>query len=152
MDDLQQLEQWAEPLWRSLEPAARRTLAMKIGRALRGSQAARIGRQENPDGSRYEKRKRQPPARGKRGRIKRGAMFVKLRQAKFLRMTANENEIAVGYTARVARIARVHQEGRIDAVRPGGARVRYAQRALLGFTQSDRDLVRDLLLEHLAGV
>ena len=150
VDDLAQLETWAEGLLRRMEPAARRQLARKVGQALRRSQAQRIARQQNPDGSRYERRKKQ--VRGKSGRIKRAAMFVKLRQAKFLRVSANENAIAVGYVGRASRIARIHQEGGVDAVRPGGARVRYAQRVLLGFTQADRDMVRDMLIEHLGGM
>ena len=40
----------------------------------------------------------------------------------------------------------------MDQVRPGGARVRYEQRRLLGFSSDNRDLIRDLLLEHLADV
>lgn len=35
----------------------------------------------------------------------------------------------------VARIARVHQEGLTDPVRPGGPKARYDKRVLLGFTK-----------------
>lgn len=76
-------------------------------------------------------------------------MFAKLRQAKYLKVMATDAAVAVGFTGRVARIARVHQDGRMDAVRPGGPRVRHEQRVLLGFAAADRELVRELLLEHL---
>jgi len=39
-------------------------------------------------------------------------MFAKIRQARHLRVRAKPNEVAVGFTERVSRIAMVHQEGR----------------------------------------
>lgn len=145
--ELKALEQWVAPLLRKLEPTERRRLARMVGQALRRSQSQRITQQRAPDGTLYPARKNQ--LRDKRGRIKRQKMFAKLRQAKYLKVMATDSAAAVGFTGRVARIARVHQDGRMDAVRPGGPRVRYEQRVLLGFTAADRELVRELLLEHL---
>ena len=147
MDELQPLEAWAEPLLASLSPAARSRLARRIGTALRKSQGDRIGRQAAPDGSPFTPRKEH--ARDKKGRIKRHAMFAKMRQARHLKVRTNPNEVAVGFFGRVARIAQVHQDGLVDAVRPGGPRVRYEQRALLGFSAGDQTMIRDLLLDHL---
>ncbi|QSQ38930.1 phage virion morphogenesis protein [Xanthomonas translucens] len=147
MDDLSALEAWAAPLLRRLEPGERRRLARTVGAALRRSQTQRIARQQNPDGSGYAPRKQQ--LRSKTGRIRKLKMFVKLRQARYFKIIATEQAVSVGFTGRVSRIARVHQEGMMDAVRPGGPRARYEQRVLLGFTPADRELVQQLLMEHL---
>lgn len=150
MDDLEQLEDWLEPLLAQMTPAARNQLARRIGQALRRHESQRIARQVNPDGSAYVPRKK--ALRSRSGRIKRGAMFAKLRQARHLKVRINPNEVTVGFLGRVSNIARVHQDGRMDLVRPGGPRVRYTQRKLLGFTPQNRELVRDLLLDHLDSV
>ena len=147
MDELAALETWAAPLLRRLDPDERRRLARTIGTALRRSQTQRIVRQQNPDGTPYAPRKQQ--LRTKTGRIKRLKMFVKLRQAKYFKIMPTDNAVSVGFTGRVGRIARVHQEGLIDAVRPGGPRVRYEPRLLLGFSPANRDEVRRLLMAHL---
>jgi len=147
VDDLAALEAWAAPLLRRLDPGERRRLARSVGTALRRSQTQRIARQQSPDGTPYAPRKQQ--LRSKTGRIKRLKMFVKLRQARYFKVTATDQAVSVGFTGRVGRIARVHQEGMMDTVRPGGPRTRYEQRALLGFTAADRHLVEQLLIDHL---
>ncbi|MBB3923414.1 phage virion morphogenesis protein [Xanthomonas arboricola] len=143
MDELTALENWAAPLLARLQPGERRTLARKIGTELRRSQSQRIGRQQAPDGTPYAPRKQQ--LRQKSGRVKRAKMFAKLRQAKFLKVSASPNEGSVGFVGRVSRIARVHQEGRIDKVRRHGPAVRFAQRTLLGWNAQDRLRVQQLL-------
>lgn len=145
MDNLQQLEAWCEPLLARLQPMERRALARKLGTELRRSQQQRIAAQRNPDGSAYEPRRAQAAA----GRVKRGAMFRKIRQGAHLRTRANADQVSVGFAGRVARIARVHQEGLADEVETGGAWARYPRRELLGFTDADRARIHELLLEHL---
>lgn len=147
-DDLQRLETWAAPLLQRLKPAERGRIARKIGTALRRSQQKRIAAQRSPDGSSYAPR-RAAPRRAKVGRIKRGAMFVKLRQARHLRVRGTAAEVVVGFTGRVSRIARIHQEGRQDSVGINRIKHVYARRQLLGFTAADEQLVRDLILDHL---
>jgi len=146
VDDLQQLEGWMGPLLAKLQPAARRRLARTVGTALRRSQAQRIRDQRNPDGSDYAPRKR-----AQAGQIKRRAdrMFQGLTKAKHLKVEASEQAVAVGFLGRVARIARVHQEGLSDRVTANGPTVRYERRELLGFTDAERQTIRDLLIEHL---
>ena len=146
MDDLQQLEGWAGPLLAKLQPGARRRLARAVGTALRRSQVQRIREQRNPDGSAYAPRKR-----SQAGQIKRRAdrMFQGLTKAKHFKVEASEQAVAVGFLGRVARIARVHQEGLSDRVTANGPTVRYERRELLGFTDAERQSIRDLLIEHL---
>lgn len=151
MDDLTQLEQWVAPLLAKLAPAERRRLTRAIGTDLRRSQQQRIAQQRNPDGSAYAARKGGARVRDKRGRIKRGVMFRGIRQAKHLRMTATTDQAFVGFAGRVARIARVHQEGLTDTVNRYGTRARYERRELLGFTAADRTRITEQLIEHLTG-
>ncbi|MFW9511493.1 phage virion morphogenesis protein [Xanthomonas euvesicatoria pv. euvesicatoria] len=149
MDELTALENWAAPLLARLQPGERRTLARKIGTELRRSQSQRIGKQQAPDGSPYAPRKQQ--LRQKSGRIKRKKMFVKLRQAKYFNVSASPNAVSVGLLGRVSRIARVHQEGLKDRVRPGGPEVHYSNSVILGITKSEREAIHDLLSLYLAG-
>jgi phage virion morphogenesis protein len=145
--DLQALETWVEPLLRKLKPAERRKLAGTIARELRRSQAQRIARQENPDGSPFEPRK--PQNRKRQGAIRRRAMFSKIRQAKHLKIFTSPSAAEVGFVGQVARIANVHQRGLRDRVDRNGPSYEYPERELLGFTESDRNLVQDLLIAHL---
>ncbi|MCL1553748.1 phage virion morphogenesis protein [Xanthomonas nasturtii] len=144
MDELTALENWAAPLLARLQPGERRTLARKIGTELRRSQSQRIGKQQAPDGSPYAPRKQQ--LRQKSGRLKRAKMFAKLRQAKYLKVSASPNEVSVGF---VGRVSRVHQNGLTERVRPSGPKARYEKRVLLGLTSSDRDSIHVSLLTYL---
>ncbi|EJL01300.1 phage virion morphogenesis protein [Pseudomonas fluorescens Q2-87] len=143
---LETLEDWAAGLLGQLEPASRNKLARSVGQALRRSQQQRIIAQRNPDGSKYAPRK-QRNMRAKKGRVKRkGQMFQKLRTASFLKVQGDGNTVTIGFTGRVARIARVHQYGLKDRAERGASEVKYDQRELLGFTEADLDLIRDSLL------
>ena len=146
---LDALEDWAAGLVGQLEPESRNKLARSIGQDLRRSQQKRIIAQQNPDGSKYALRK-QRNLRAKEGRMKRKVkMFQKLRTASFLKVQGNASAISVGYTGRVARIARVHQFGLKDRADHSAPYVRYEQRLLFGFTEAAIDLIRDGLLLHL---
>jgi phage virion morphogenesis protein len=148
-NNLEALETWAAVLLDRLEPGERSKLARSIGQELRRSQQKRVTAQKNPDGSRYAPRK-QRNLRGKQGRIKRKlAMFKKLRTASYLKVRGESNAVTVGFTGRIARIARVHQFGLKDRAESAAPDVRYEQREVLGFTEADLDLIRDELLEHL---
>lgn len=148
-DRLEALEDWAAGLLGQLEPASRNKLARSVGQALRRSQQQRIIAQQNPDGSKYAPRK-QRNLRGKQGRVKRKVkMFQKLRTASFLKVQGDGIAISVGFTGRIARIARVHQYGLKDRAERGAPDVQYEQRELLGFTDADLELIRDQLLNHL---
>lgn len=151
-EDLVQLEHWASKLLARLDPRERRALARTIATDLRRSQQRRIAAQVAPDGTPYLPRKtRTEPLRTKRGAIRRkqAAMFAKLRTARWLKINATADSAEVGFMGRVARLARVHQEGLEDRPRPGAKPVRYPVRPLLGFSDADRQLVRNRLVDHL---
>ena len=135
----------------NLSPQARRQLARNIGQALRKNQQARIARQENPDGTAFEPRKPRKEFGKKKGRIKRKAMFAKLRTARYFKIQSNANEVTVGFNGSSATIANVHQYGLTGTVdRTKNIKAQYAQRELLGFSQSDLDVIEDLILEQLS--
>jgi len=148
-NNLEALETWAVVLLDRLEPGERGKLARSIGQEMRRSQQKRVMAQENPDGSKFAPRK-QRNLRGKQGRVRRKlAMFKKLRTASYLKVRGDSNGVAMGFTGRIARIARVHQYGLKDRAERGAPDVRYEQRETLGFTEADLDLIRDSLLAHL---
>lgn len=149
MDDLGDLQAWISGLLARATPASRLRLARMVATDLRRSTYRRIAQQRNPDGSPYEPRRQ--PLRTKAGRVRRAAMFQRLRQGSHMRARADASEAAVEFTTRASRIARVHQQGLVDRVRPGGPRVAYARRELLGFTRADVKLLQQRVLEHLAG-
>ncbi|NWB16893.1 phage virion morphogenesis protein [Pseudomonas sp. D6002] len=148
-NNLEALETWAAVLLARLEPGERSKLARSIGQELRRSQQKRVVAQENPDGTKFAPRKKRD-LRGKQGRIRRKlAMFQKLRTVKYLKARGDSNGITVGFTGRIAKIARVHQYGLKDRAERGAPDVRYDQREVLGFTDADLDLIRDGLLDHI---
>ena len=147
--NLEALEDWAGPLLRKLEPAERGKLARSLAQQLRRKQQQRVKTQANPDGSKYTPRKKRD-LRGKKGRIRRKLeMFQKLRKVAYLKAKGDGSAISVGFTGRVARIARVHQYGLKDRAERGAPDVHYRQREVLGFTNQDFDMIRETLLEQL---
>lgn len=148
-NNLEVLETWAAVLLDRLEPGERSKLARSIGQELRRSQQKRVMAQENPDGSKFAPRK-QRNLRGKQGRVRRKlAMFKKLRTASYLKVGGDSNAVTVGFTGRIARIARVHQFGLKDRAESGAPYIRYETREVLGFTNLDLALIHDDLIAHL---
>ena len=148
-NDLDALEDWAGVLLSKLEPAAWSKLTRSLAQQLRRSQQQRVKQQRNPDGSVYAERKPRD-LKGKKGRIKRQAkMFQKLPRASHLKAKGDEQSITVGFTGRVARIARVHQYGLKDRAEANAPEVRYEQRQVLGLTNADISFLKSVLLTHL---
>lgn len=151
MATVEEIQAKLTALINNLSPQARRQLARNIGQALRKNQQARIARQENPDGTAFEPRKPRKEFGKKKGRIKRKAMFAKLRTAKHLKIKSNANEVSIGFTSSSAAIAKIHQYGLMSSPsKTKDFKVRYAQRELLGFSQSDLDIIEDLVIEQLS--
>lgn len=90
-----------------------------------------------------------PRLRQKTGRVRR-QMFAKMRTARYLKASATSEEAIISFAGRVERIARVHQYGLRDRVRPGGPEVQYAQRELLGYTDQDVERIEELVISRLA--
>lgn len=148
-NNLEALEDWAGVLLSKLEPAARSKLARSLAQKLRRSQQQRVKQQRNPDGSPYAARKPRD-LKGKKGRIKRQAkMFQKMPRASYMKAQSDGQSITVGFTGRVARIARVHQFGLKDRAEANAPEVRYEQREVLGFIESDFELISYSLLAYL---
>ena len=101
----------------------------RIAQDLRRKRPLRIANQQSPDGLPYAKRKQRKNLRGKKGRIKRqkAATFEKIHTLKNLKIEQDENQLSVGFFGRVARIARVHQEGLSDKVTKKGPNYRYVE-------------------------
>lgn len=152
-DDLTAIEPFFGALVAGLKPAARRKLALKMGRHLRRENAARIARNVQPDGSAMEPRKRRTER--KAGRVKKkGKMFPKIRKAQALRINASPDGVEVGFNnPLISKTASAHQYGEVDYVgrKPDGTIVRtqYPQRVLLGFGADDMDALMDILLDHV---
>jgi phage virion morphogenesis protein len=149
-DQLDDLSSWLTPLITRLQPNERSKLARTLAQQLRRSQQQRIIAQRNPDGSAFAPRK-QRDLRGKVGRIKRKAkMFTKLPTARYIQARGNASEATVSFAGRITRIARVHQYGLRDRAEKNAPDVQYAQRELLGLSDTERAFIRDQLLAHLA--
>ena len=141
-----ELGNFLQPLLERLSMGERARLAKQIGRDLRKSQGKRISEQKNPDGSSYTPRRKR--LREQKGKIKR-KMFTKIKNTSNLKVLSNADSIAIGFVGRVARIARVHQEGLKDRAEKGAPDVVYPKRELLGFTEQDIKLVEDSFLKHI---
>lgn len=148
MDDLLRLGEIAEPLLAAIGERGRRQLAIKIGRSLRASQASRIAKNQNPDGSPFAPRK--PRLRSAKGRLKR-RMFMRIASAKRLKSSSDSDGAIVSFTDQsTRRIAQVHQYGLRAGVQRGSkAMAQYPARQLLGFSDQDRENITDLLIQHL---
>ncbi|WP_455928904.1 phage virion morphogenesis protein [Pseudomonas fluorescens] len=149
-NNLEALETWAAPLLRKLEPAERGKLARSLAQQLRRNQQQRVKAQANPDGSKYASRKKRD-LRGKKGRIRRKLeMFQKLSKVTYMKAKGDGNAISVGFTGRVARIARVHQYGLRDRAERGAPEVKYEQREVLGLTDASLYMIRENLITYLS--
>lgn len=146
MSNVLELANYLQPLLERLSMGERARLAKQIGRDLRKSQGKRISEQKNPDGSSYTPRRKR--LREQKGKIKR-KMFTKIKNTSNLKVLSNADSIAIGFVGRVARIARVHQEGLKDRAEKGAPDVVYPKRELLGFTEQDIKLVEDSFLKHI---
>ena len=148
MNDLTQINDLAGALLARLAPAPRRQLLGRVARDVRKSQADRIGRQLQPDGTPFAPRKAAASS-GKRrkGKLRERMMFRKLRLAKFLKAGSAPGEAWVGFAGRAAAIASVHQRGLTDSPTRGAKKVRYTQRVLLGLTDGEQERMLDMLLE-----
>lgn len=159
-DDIEQLDEWLNPLIAKLSASQRTVLMRKLARELRTRNRQRMQQQLAPDGTPWEPRKNQPiktraqkntRLRKSRGAIKRKAMFMKLRTSRFLKTTGTPNNATLSLLGRVGRIAAVHHYGLRDKV-AHGVMHNYPERPLLGFSEHDINLITDVALNHLGNL
>ncbi len=148
-DDIDALAGWVEPLLRKMEPSQRRDLMKTISRDLRKANQERMKAQENPDGQKWEPRKRRN-LRGKRGQIRKKAMFTKLRTAKYLKIRTSPDAAGLAFAGPVGRIAAIHHYGLRAKVDKDGPIYDYPARRLIGFGRDDLDRIADRVLEHVS--
>ena len=150
-NDLQRIEDWIGGLLVKVSPVERRRLSRKIGLDLRRSQSVRIASQLNPDVTYYAPIKNQKRLRSNKGRLKRmrKEMFPRLKMVSRMNLKTDQDQISISFLEKVSRIARVHQLGLKDRVSKNGPDAQYPARRLLGFSQTDEQLIRDSILKHL---
>ena len=147
MDDLQQVDAWLAALLNQLEPAQRTKMLREVARGVRKIQQANITAQRAPDGTAWEPKR--ITARTKKGRIRR-KMFTKMKTAKYLKAQGSADQAEVSFTGRVERIARVHHYGLRDRVNRKGTEVKYAERPLLGITNTSESEIKSILTRWLS--
>lgn len=148
-DSIKQVKSAFDALLTNISKPRRQLLYQQIGRELARSQRRRIKAQQNPDGSKYEARKKPKKVRSK---IKQGAMFEKIRTQRFMKLKYENEGVSLGYEGANAVIARIHQEGLVGRVKKEwDVKVQYARRELLGFTEEDRQMIEDLIIQALSG-
>lgn len=76
-------------------------------------------------------------------------MFNKLKMASRMRIQADANQVGISFLDKISRVAAVHHFGKKDRVSPKGPEIRYPERRLLGFSQTDEQLIMDAVLRHL---
>jgi len=146
-DDLTALENWLGPLIQSLASSEKNKLFKRLGQSIRKRQADRIRKQQNPDGTPFTPRKSRIQ---KNNQVKaRKAMFLKLRQARHLKIKTDAEGVAVGYQGKAAKIAKIHQGGFLARVAPAGPLFQYPARKLLGFSTADKDGLLSEIEKHL---
>lgn len=147
-DSIKQVKSAFDALLTNISKPRRQLLYQQIGRELARSQRRRIKAQQNPDGSKYEARKKPKKVRSK---IKQGAMFEKIRTQRFMKLKYENEGVSLGYEGANAVIARIHQEGLVSGVKKEwNVKVQYARRELLGFTEEDKQMVEECVIRALA--
>ncbi|WP_456489624.1 phage virion morphogenesis protein [Marinobacter nauticus] len=147
-DNIDALAGWVEPLLRKMDPAERRKLMKTISRDLRKENQERMKAQEGPDGQKWDPRKKRN-LRGKRGQIRKKAMFTKLRTAKYLKIRTSPDSAGLAFAGPAARIAVIHHFGLRAKVDKNGPIYDYPARRLIGFGRGDLELIADRVLEHI---
>ncbi|MGI2192886.1 phage virion morphogenesis protein [Shewanella baltica] len=148
-DDLSRLNELFDGLIQQLSPAARKQLSRDIARRLRASQAQRIKQNTAPDGSAFEARKPQPTWAKRLGAIKKKLMFQRIIRQKYLKPEYSASAASVGFTGFISRVATEHQYGLRGRINERIS-AQYPQRELLGFTASERDMIEESIINHIA--
>lgn len=147
MSNFAQLPKYTNDILQKMSAGERAKLSRHIGKDLRNSQKQRITLQKNADGSAYEPRKKRL-----RDRMKskvRNKMFNKIKSLTYLKVMTNADSINIGFSGRIARIARVHQYGLRDKAAKNAKQVKYSKRELLGLSSNDLQNIEKSLIQHI---
>lgn len=147
-DDIDALADWVAPILQKMEPSERRKLMKTISRDLRRENQQRMKEQKDPDGQAWPARK--PRLGGQRGRIRKKAMFTKLRTAKYLKIRTSPDSAGLMFVGSPGRIAAIHHYGLRAKVDKDGPVYDYPSRKLLGFAKSDLEIITSRVLEHVS--
>ncbi len=142
-DNLDDLVKYLTPMLNKLSDAEMTKLNKKVGADLRKSQQQRIAAQVGPDGSSFA------PRRLREGKRIRRKMFTKLRSQRYFRNFSNAEMVSVGFLSNVVFVARIHQDGLRARVSKNGPSITYPKRELLGFAQTDIQMIEDSVMRHL---
>ncbi|WP_041796050.1 phage virion morphogenesis protein [Pararhodospirillum photometricum] len=146
-DDPTAIERFLLQSLARLQPSERKKLLKSLATELRRRNRQRMGKQVGPDGTPWV-----PRARELGGTVRRiGRMMSGLKEVRRMSIRSTADEARVGWGARNARIAQVHQEGGPDRVSPRGPRITYVARPLLGLPPDDVQWVRHRLLDYFSG-
>ena len=140
MNNLEELATWADPLLKKLGSRERVRLLRKLAITLRRENQRRIRNQKEPGGETFAPRKRD----------NKKPMFAKLPQARHIKATATPTNATVLFIKRAANIAAVHHFGLVDKVDNNGPKIKYPSRELLGFSDTDKKIITDFFISHLA--
>ncbi|WP_400260291.1 phage virion morphogenesis protein [Moraxella sp. ATCC 23246] len=135
----------------NLSPAEIDKLKKRLAMKLRRSQSKRIGANQNPDGSSYAPRKPRTYRNGKPRKQVRSKMMKRIRLVANMWTEHTADGFYIEPKNRVAGIAAVHHFG-LSARIGGGKTVSHAQfpsRKLLGFSQEDRQMIQEELMDYI---
>lgn len=76
-------------------------------------------------------------------------MFQKLRTSRYMKASGRNDAAVVEFTGKVQRIAQIHQLGLKDRPTPHAQDVQYPERQLLGFSQTNKQLIEELVIAHI---
>jgi phage virion morphogenesis protein len=149
MNELHKFEEWMKSGIEALSPSSRRVLFRRIAIDVRKFNQSNITKQQAPDGTKWEARKR---IQSKPGQIKKKAkMMMGLRLTRRMGVKATSDGAEIGFSGRTAQIATVHHTGGMDYVSKDGPKIEYPMRQLLGFSPELLSLIEDRVIAHLTG-
>jgi len=85
-----------------------------------------------------------------KGKIRKKAMFSKLRTAKYLKTGASGDAATISFRGDVSALARVHQYGLRSKVSGDGPEHDYPERELMGITTEDLEMITNEIFQHVS--
>ena len=83
-----------------------------------------------------------------RGQATRNKMFKHVRNAQYLRIKKTTQGAEIGFNAQLSNILNIHQFGLMGEVEKGGKYTKYARRELLGFSQEEKLMIENEVINY----